>query len=327
MSANVIAISKDIKLKKNDRCIIFSPPSYAMAISQILTYMNSECSIILHRNGLRFPPALIEKINKYKISILNISISAYRILKKFIKNNRKFSSVRITMSAGMPMNTLIASQFKKFFPKSRIINCYGCTENSPRISHYTIPKSLNGIKNNFPVGKPLDGIKIKIKNKYNSKTGNIFISGTSLMRGYLKNKILNKKLLNNNWYDTGDLGFFDKNNNLNLVGRGDDTFSVGHQKLCPEEVEYAVQKKITLKDFVITKKTHPILNWIPIGLAVKKKNTKINSEFIINKIKKDLSNYKIPRKIVFVKKIPRTNYGKLDRKQIQTIANKLYDKQ
>ena len=44
-------------------------------------------------------------------------------------------------------------------------------------------------------------------------------------------------------FDTGDLGFFDKKNNIYLVGRGDNTFRVGHEKLCPEEHESEIKEK------------------------------------------------------------------------------------
>ena len=76
-----------------------------------------------------------------------------------------------------------------------MINFYGCTENSPRISHYHINSKKN-FKGIFPVGKPLNGVKVKIKNLSNSKIGKIFISGSSLMNGYYNlNRINQQKLL------------------------------------------------------------------------------------------------------------------------------------
>ena len=61
-----------------------------MGVSQILTFMFSQCSISLHNLGVKFPTQLINKINKYKISVLNISISALRIIKRFISNKKVF---------------------------------------------------------------------------------------------------------------------------------------------------------------------------------------------------------------------------------------------
>ena len=81
ISSNVKSINKNINLKKNDTGIIFSPPAYAMGVSQVLSFLLSKSKFVLFNSGLRFPVELKEKIKKYKISILNLSISALRILK------------------------------------------------------------------------------------------------------------------------------------------------------------------------------------------------------------------------------------------------------
>ena len=78
------------------------------------------------------------------------------------------------------------------------------------------------------MGKTLKGVRVKIlketKNKSN-KVGKILLSGTSLMNGYFNLKKNNKKF-HKGWFVTGDLGFY-RNNQIYLVGREDNTFSVG----------------------------------------------------------------------------------------------------
>ena len=69
--------------------------------------------------------------------------------------------VRLVMAGGMQFIKKDYFDYKHMFPKAKIVNFYGCTENSPRISHYHI-KSLNNYKGIFPVGKLLQGVKIKI---------------------------------------------------------------------------------------------------------------------------------------------------------------------
>ena len=57
------------------------------------------------------------------------------------------------------------------------------------------------------------------------------------MSGYLKLEKLNKIKINEGWFHTGDVGFLDRQKDLYLVGRNDNTFRVGHEKLFPEEIE------------------------------------------------------------------------------------------
>ena len=91
------------------------------------------------------------------------------------------------MSGGMPLTKEIFYNYKKLFRRAEIINFYGCTENSPRISHYKT-RIWKTKEEYLPVGKPLKNINLKIlkKNKVD-KFGEILISGSSLMRGYLIN--------------------------------------------------------------------------------------------------------------------------------------------
>ena len=77
---------------------------------------------------------------------------------------------------------------------------------------------------------------------------------------------------------------------------------------------------------LITKVKNSILDWIPFGIAVKNKKSKITSDKIKNGIKDDLSNYKIPKKIIFIKKIPKTTYGKINRKKLEIIAKKFNER-
>ena len=72
------------------------------------------------------------------------------------------------MSGGMQMTKENIYEYKKIFNKATIVNFYGCTENSPRISHFHVNlKKLKKYKNIIPVGKTLKGVKINIIKKNN----------------------------------------------------------------------------------------------------------------------------------------------------------------
>jgi acyl-coenzyme A synthetase/AMP-(fatty) acid ligase len=323
ISNNVDGINKNLRIKSKDRGIIFSPPAYAMGVSQILTFMLSKCSFAIHNSGVKFPNQLINKVNKGKISVLNLSISAFRIIKKFIKNKKKFKNIRLVMAGGMQFTTNELNEYKKMFPNAKIINFYGCTENAPRISHYYINSDKN-YKGIIPVGKPIKGVKIKIIKPILSKFGQIQISGSSMMNGYNNLKQLTKKKIVKGWFKTGDIGFFDKSKNLFLLGREDNTFRVGHEKLCPEEVESQIKKDFKLSDVIILKIKDEILNWKPVCILTNKKKISINK--IKTNLKDKISNYKIPKEIYFIKSFPKTSYGKIDRKKLEITINKNYEK-
>lgn len=312
LSNNVYAINKDLSFNKMDRFLIFSPPNYAMGISQIFSALYAQGEIFFYNNGLKFPSELLKIILYKKITILNLSISAFRILKNFIQ--KKILFTRIVMSGGMQYTYNDYTDIKKIFPKSKLVNFYGCTENSPRVSHCHLKSSLLS-ENIFPVGKPLKGIKVKILKfrKEKKGIGKILISGSSLMDGYFRFK-LSKKNFYKGWYVTGDIGFF-KNGQLYLIGREDNTFSVGHEKLCPEEIEALLKRKFNFNEIVVSKTKDKILNYRP-KYYIEMSKKKISKNKIYDYIYKNLSSFKIPKEIVFLKKIPRTKYGKVNRKAL-----------
>ena len=126
---NISSIKENLKMKSSDKTIIFSPPAYAMGISQILTAMSCNSSIVFYNQGLKFPYDLLKLIKKYKISILNLSISSFRILKNYLNKKEKLNCPRIVMSGGMQYSINDFNNFKMTFPQAKLINFYGCTEN------------------------------------------------------------------------------------------------------------------------------------------------------------------------------------------------------
>ena len=101
-SNNILSISENLKLNSFDKTLIFSPPAYAMGISQIFSFMNSGSKISFYNDGLKFPAELVNKIQKLKITRLNISVSAFKIIHKYIDNKSHFYSIKTVMSGGMP---------------------------------------------------------------------------------------------------------------------------------------------------------------------------------------------------------------------------------
>ncbi len=328
ISSNINAISQDLKFKNKDSTIIFSPPHYAMAYSQILTCMLNQMSFILISSGFKFPGSILDKIIMHKINVINLSISSFRILYPIIKKKKTLlKNIRLIMSGGMQMTKDIINEYKKIFKNASIVNFYGCTENSPRISHFHVDlKKLKEHKNIIPVGKTLKGVKINIiRRNENDKFGKIFISGTSLMRDYLLENNELKKKFKNNWFNTGDIGYIDKNQNIFLMGREDDSFRVGHEKLCPEEIEPIIKKNLKLKsDVIVGKLKNKILDWEPV-LVTSRSDYKKNRKSLKN-LKKNLNNYlvnyKIPSRVIALDNMPKTLYGKIDRKKINEIIQK-----
>ena len=327
LSSNIKAVANNFGIGPNDRTLIFSPPAYAMAMTQIFSYLWTGGTMVCWPHGLRFPAALIGAIEEHQLTGLTLSPSVARIVKKSVSLQEKnFPSVRYVSSGGMPLHARDVLWYREVFPNARAINFYGCTENSPRITHYWVPLNIETDSSApLPVGSALDGVEIKIATANliaaePNCVGEIHIRGTSLMNGYWNNEEFTASKFDGGWFKTGDSGFIDEDGNLNLCGRVDNVFSVGHEKVAPEEVEAVITQVPGVEEAVLCRMPDPLLDSVAVALVVAHDQAVVGPR-ILQSCKAQLSAAKLPRRILFVDEIPKTPYGKIDRRASQAVAD------
>lgn len=177
---------------------------------------------------------------------------------------------------------------------------YGLTEASPIISTNTPYKHKMGTS-----GMVLGGVVCKIcDDKGNAlpkgKKGEIVVKGNNVMKGYYKNPDATNEALKNGWLYTGDLGYFDEDNFLVVVGREKALLiSEDGEKYSPEEIEEAIINSSSLINQVLIYNDHKkfttallTLNKKQLDLMVKTENC-LNFEEIIKLIKNELLLFKM----------------------------------
>jgi long-chain acyl-CoA synthetase len=123
-----------------------------------------------------------------------------------------------------------------------VIQGYGATEASPVISCTTMAD-----RNPFTVGKALRDVEIKI-----AEDGEVWIKGPNVTSGYWRNPEATEQAFENGWYKTGDLGSFEKNGHLRLIGRKKDMIALANgQNVYPEDVERVLKGVPGVTDVVV----------------------------------------------------------------------------
>ncbi|MEN2985050.1 MAG: AMP-binding protein [Thermodesulfovibrionaceae bacterium] len=123
-----------------------------------------------------------------------------------------------------------------------VIEGYGLTETSPIVSFNPKDRRKPG-----SVGKPLEGVEVKILNPDENGIGEIAVKGPLVMKGYYKDEELTKESFQNSWLLTGDMGFIDKEGYLFITGRKKDIIVLSSGKtIYPESVEEFYKKMIPL---------------------------------------------------------------------------------
>ena len=134
------------------------------------------------------------------------------------------------------------------------------------------------------------------------------------MDRYWNEPNITKEKLIDKWFHTGDLGYLDKDGLLFLSGRNDTRINIGNEKVSPEEVEMVLNNIDGIEESKVYGTPHPILGECVEAKVVLNKDIDMPSSDIIKHCRTKLSGYKIPSQIKIVNEIPKTKYGKIDRK-------------
>jgi acyl-CoA synthetase (AMP-forming)/AMP-acid ligase II/thioesterase domain-containing protein len=140
--------------------------------------------------------------------------------------------------------------------------------------------------------------------------GEVVFRGPTVMSGYLDNPEANQAAFHNGWFRTGDLGKLDNEGFLFLVGRGKEMINRGGKKIGPLEVDQALGKHPAIADVATFAIPHRALGEDVAAAVVLRPGAEVSESDLRQFSAQQLSAYKIPRRIVFVKSIPRTTLGK-----------------
>jgi len=329
ISNNVKAVCDYLELTSEDKTIVFTPPAYTYAISQIFTHLWVGGALLPYPHGLRFPYEIHKYVSDYGITGIAANPTSFQILSSSkIDSEYSFDSVRYVMSGGQPLQSSLVVTLSKLYKTARIVNMYGCTENSPRISFYWLPKEILERETPWPVGVPINGTRIKIVDDSGGELpkndiGQIYISGNSMMRAYWRDPNLTQERVKEGWFNTGDLGFIDTEGLLNLTGRIDNIINVGHEKVSPEEIEEVIRTVDKVLDVGVTSIEDNLLGNKLIAFIVH--NEKPNDELLASlkhECRKKLSFHKQPYRFIQVQSLPKTLYGKIDRRGLKELTTK-----
>ena len=229
------------------------------------------------------------------------------ILDKLVRKNfqKKFGgNLQAFISGGAALNEQVGLFFQSL--GINILQGYGQTECSPLISC----NPINNIKIDT-VGVVIKGLQVKISNQ-----NEILVKGSSLMKGYWKDKKNTDKVLVNGWLHTGDLGSIDNDGYLKISGRVNEMIvNSGGENIAPVPIENLLLAYDEIEQVMIYGHNRPFLVAIIIptetSLSDNENILKENLQNILNDVNKDLSQTKKIRKFIFSNKAFSTDNSQL----------------
>ena len=253
---------------------------------------------------------ILEHIKNYNATTLaSVPLTLTKILKEHENCSDYLQDLRlvITNSTSIPKKTVMC--YRDILKTGILATYYGLTEAS-RSTFMIFAKPGKETS----VGKPPEGIVIKIENKVldERKVGEILIKGKNVIKNYWNNSEADKNIVDG-WLRTGDLGHKDAEGYLYLDGRMDYVINIVGEKVVPEEVEEVVRVLIDVEDVVAVGTKNEMYGEIMKMFVKKSPNSKITKSDILSYCIKNLESFKVPREIEFVDDFPQNEFGKIER--------------
>ncbi len=266
------------------------------------------------------------------------SLATFMSKMGFLKQGA-FPSISNSMFCGEQFSKNIADSWRVSAPNSTIENLYGPTETTIYISRFKYEKLDEDkiFKNNIiPIGYPFLEQKVEIVNEDNipvtkGTIGEICFKGSQVTKGYLNDQAKTNEVFvefdwdNDNktykWYKTGDLGFVNDYGYLECIGRKDSQIKISGRRIEIGEIESILQKFEPLADIIII----PIRDESEIVIGtVGFITSNITKEVEIDIRKQSevfLEKVFFPKRIITIDSFPLSHSGKINRKELEQIAN------
>ena len=222
------------------------------------------------------------------------------------------SNMRLFISGSAP---LLKETFVNFQDKTghTILERYGMTETGMNTSN-----PLDGERRAGTVGLPLSGVTVRVvdgsgEEMTTNETGDIQIKGPNVFSGYWRMPDKSAEdFTEDGFFNTGDKGSIDSDGYLSIVGREKDMIITGGLNVYPREIELIIDEIHGVKESAVVGVADLDFGEAVIAVIVSDGSI-LDEEKIISLCKAQLANFKIPKRIYFIKDLPRNAMGKIQK--------------
>lgn len=262
-------------------------------------------------------PAFVKELSKYEFTaITGVNTLFNGLLNTAGFSDLDFSNLKMSLGGGMAVQRPVAERWEKV-TGSRLLEGYGLTECCPMvsISPYN-QKSYNGT-----IGLPAPSTDIKIMLEDGTEApigepGEMWVHGPQVMKGYYNREEATAEILKDGWLATGDIAFMDELGFFKIVDRKKDMIIVSGFNVFPNEIEEVVMMHEGVVEAAAVGVEHGASGEM-VKIFVVRKQPDLDEETLIKHCHKYLTNYKVPKVVEFRDELPKTNVGKILRRELR----------
>lgn len=291
---------------------IFSLTANAMALFKYGTHN------VLVTNP-RDIPALIKIMRAYKLTLMTGVNTLFNALMNHPDFGKiDFSNLKFCVGGAMALQRAVSDKWNKL-TGSLLSEGYGLTESSPVVCINPLSKEDSQVGT---VGLPVSSTEVKLMNDKGQESalgesGEIWVRGPQVMKGYWEKEEESKNVLpGDGWLRTGDVGQFTPDGFLKIVDRQKDMITVSGFKVYPNEVEDVLASHPKVLEVGVIGVPDEHSGEVVKAFVVKRDPSCTEAE-LRDYARKNLTAYKVPKHIQFTDALPKTNVGKILRRELR----------
>jgi malonyl-CoA/methylmalonyl-CoA synthetase len=225
------------------------------------------------------------------------------------------SAFRLCVSGSAPLPAPVLEDFETRFGQ-RILERYGMTE-----TLMTLGNPYEGERRAGTVGLPFPGVSIRIVNQEGARvddgqSGELLVRSPTVFAGYWNRPDATAAALVDGWFRTGDIAERAPDGYITLRGRRSDVMISGGFNIYPREIEELLAEHAAVAEVAVAGVPDTIRGEVPVAYVVLRPDWSASADALIEHCRSQLASFKVPRRVVFLDKLPRTALGKVQKHQL-----------
>lgn len=222
-------------------------------------------------------------------------------------------NIRLFISGSAP---LLTDTFQEFARRTghTILERYGMSETAMLTSNPYAGDRIAGT-----VGLPLPGVSVRVVDKDGNscgpgEIGDILVNGPNVFKAYWRMpEKTAEEFTSDGYFKTGDVGKFDRNGYLAIVGRSKDLIISGGYNVYPKEIESVIDEMDGVAESAVIGVPHPDFGEAVVAVVVAQANANLSESDMVSVLKARIANFKVPKRVFFAEELPRNTMGKVQK--------------
>jgi len=294
---------------ESDRYAVLLPlfHSYMLTVGLLLPLLNG-ASIVLIKS-LHQPQHILREMYQRGATTLPAIPQFYRTLTH--ANLPGKLPFRLCVSGAAPLPIQVLKEFEEKH-KIPLIEGYGLSEASPVVTK----NPFRGVRKPGSIGLPVPNVEVSIQDDTGkmlgaNETGEVCVRGGNVMLGYWNNPEETAKVMRGDWLLTGDIGYRDADGYYYITDRKKDMLLVNGINVYPREVEEVIYHYPGVKEAAVIGIPDARKGEQPMAFIAPAEGVTLDERAVLQFVRQNLADYKVPRQIIFMPALPRNSTGKI----------------